>query len=64
VAGRVAEGVAGVAVAAAAAVAGGVTLGGVAMVAVVEVMASSRSNEPTTLTATTKLAMVRNRILW
>jgi hypothetical protein len=59
----VAEGVTDVAVAAAAAVAGGVTLGGVAMVAVAEVMAIS-SSEPTTVTATTKLAMVRKRILW
>jgi hypothetical protein len=61
-AGGVAEGVADVAVAAAAAVAGGVTLGGVAMVVVAEVIASS-SNEPTTVTATIKLAMVPKRIL-
>jgi hypothetical protein len=47
----------------AAAVADGVTLGGVAMVAGAEVMAIS-SSEPTTVTATTKLAMVRKRILW
>jgi len=44
------------------AVADGVTLGGVAMVAVAEVMAISRS-EPTTVTATTKLAIVPKRIL-
>ena len=61
VAGGVAEGVA---VAAAAAVAGGVTLGGVAMVAVAEVIDSNNSSEPTTVTATTKLAMMRKRILW
>lgn len=62
-AGGVAEGVADVAVAAAAAVAGGVALDGVAMVAVAEVIASTSSNEPTTVTATTKLAMVPKRIL-
>jgi hypothetical protein len=68
VAESVAEGVAGVAVAADptgpdamdTAVAGGVTLAGVAMVAVAEVMAIS-SREPTTVTATTRLAMVPKR---
>jgi hypothetical protein len=67
----VAEGVGGVAVAADptgpdamdTAIAGGVALDGVAMVAVAEVIASSNSNEPTTVTATTKLAIVRKRIL-
>jgi hypothetical protein len=71
VAESVAEGVADVAVAADptgpdamdTAVAGGVALDGVAMVAVAEVIASSNSNEPTTVTATTKLAIVRKRIL-
>jgi hypothetical protein len=66
----VAEGVGGVAVAADptgpdamdTAVAGGVALDGVAMVAVAEVMAIS-SSEPTTVTATTKLAIVPKRIL-
>ncbi|HEU6439198.1 MAG TPA: hypothetical protein VFC12_02055 [Terriglobales bacterium] len=67
------EGVAGVAVAAdpagpdaegiaVAALASGVMLGCVAMVAVVDVLASS-STEPTTVTATTKLAIVPKRIL-
>lgn len=71
VAESVAEGVGGVAVAADptgpdamdTAIAGGVALDGVAMVAVAEVIASSNSNEPTTVTATTKLAIVRKRIL-
>jgi hypothetical protein len=67
------EGVAGVAVAAdpagpaaegtaVAALASGVMLGCVAMVAMVDVLASS-STEPTTVTATTKLAIVPKRIL-
>ena len=71
VAENVAEGVEGVAVAADptgpdaidTAVAGGVTLDGVAMVAVAEVIASNSSTEPTTVTATTKLAIVPKRIL-
>ena len=68
----VAEGVGGVAVAADptgpdamdTAIAGGVALDGVAMVAVAEVIASTSSNEPTTVTVATKLATLRKRILW